>query len=82
VCGQPGATDFLGNSHAPVDFHRTSVGMLHLRQELRFLLLLDQNAANPPLAEINCERQPDRSGTDDQNVSMESCRVTRNLIRA
>jgi len=42
---------------------------------LRFLLLLDQNAANPPLAKIDCERQPYRSGTDDQNVSMEICRV-------
>ena len=45
--GCSGATDFLGNSHAPVDFHCATVGVLHLRQELRFLLLLDQMTAEP-----------------------------------
>ena len=34
------------------------------------VLLFDQHALNAALAEINRERQADRSGTDDKNVSL------------
>ena len=64
---QAGGADAVGKPHAAEDFHGAGVAPLHLGQELRCLLLLDQRAAHAAHAEIDGERQPHRTGADDQN---------------
>ena len=65
---QAGGADAVGEPHAAVDFHGAGVAPLHLGQELRGLLLLDQGAAYAAQAEIDGEGQAHRTGADDQNV--------------
>ena len=80
---QPGGADFLGEPHAPVDFHGARVAALHLRQELRRVLLLDQHAAHAAPAEIDGERQPDRAGADDENLGgQQGCAFSKTVSSA
>ncbi len=68
---QAGGADAVGKSHAAEDFHGPRVAALHLGQELRRLLLLDERAAHAAHAEIDGEGEPDRPGADDQNVRID-----------
>ena len=68
--GKPGVADLLRDAHAPVDFHGARVAALHLRQELRRVFLLEENAAHAAAAEIDRERQPHRSGADNDDLGV------------
>src|SRR5436190_8169681 len=72
VAVQPGRADLAGETHAPEDFHRAGVAALHLGEELRRFLALDQRAAHAFLAEVDGERQSDRPGADDQDLGIRS----------
>src|SRR5256885_5506701 len=72
IAVQPGSADLPGEPHAPEDFHRAGVAALHLGEELRRFLALDQRAAHAFLAEIDGERQSDRPGADDQDLGIRS----------
>ena len=63
-----GGANLLGNAHAPVDLHRAGITALHLRQELRRILLLDDNRAHATQSEVDGERQPGRARADDENL--------------
>ncbi len=65
-----GGADPFGQAHAAVDLHGPRVAALHLGQELGRLLLLDQRAAHALLAQGDSERQPGRTGTDDENLGV------------
>ena len=69
---QAGRAHFLRDSHAPVDLHAAGIAALHLGEELRRLLLLDDGASNAAQAEIDGERQAGRAGTDDENLGVHS----------
>ena len=64
---QPRLADAPGQPHAAEDLHRPGVAAFHLRQELRPRLPVDQQAADPPLAEVDGKGQADGSGADDQD---------------
>src|SRR6266850_718880 len=66
VLAQAGGADLVRDSHAPEDFHGARIASLHLRQELRRFLLLDQRAAHAAPAEIDGERKADRTAADDE----------------
>ncbi len=68
--GNPTARMLVGQSHAPVDFHGARVGALHLRQEQRRLLLLDQDAAHAAHAEIDRKREARRSGAGNDDLGI------------
>ena len=70
-----GSADPVGDPHPPIDLHGARVATLHLRQELRSILLLDQRAADAALSERDRERQPDRPGSDDENLLCPSCGI-------
>src|SRR3989442_10378888 len=68
VVAQAGGADLVDDSHAPEDFHGARIASLHLRQELRRFLLLDQRAAHAAPAEIDGERKTDRTAADDERL--------------
>ncbi len=68
---QAGGADAVGEPHAAEDFHGPGVAALHLGQELRRLLLLDERAAHAAHAEIDGEGEPHRPRADDQNVRID-----------
>ncbi len=55
-------------SHATVHFHRAGVDALHLGQEGRGFLLLDERAADAALTEVDGERQAHGPGADDEHL--------------
>ena len=59
---QSGGADAVGQPHAPIDFHGTRIGALHLRQEQRRFLLLEQHAA----ARRACRDRRRASGRSDR----------------
>src|SRR5207249_4625929 len=65
---QAGDADLVDDSHAPEDFHGARIASLHLRQELRRFLLLDQRAAHAAPAEIDGERKTVRTAADDEHL--------------
>src|SRR5207244_3812825 len=67
-----GSTNVLGKAEATENFHRPRVAAFHLRVAERRVVLLDQRAADAALAEIDGERQPDRSSPDDENLGIHS----------
>src|SRR5207249_3111061 len=68
VVAQAGGADLVDDSHAPEDFHGARIASLHLRQELRRFVLLDQRAAHAAPAEIDGERKTDRTAADDERL--------------
>ncbi len=68
VRAQARGADLVRNSKAAEDLHGAGVAALHLGQELRRFLLLDQNAANAAPAEIVRQSEADRTGADDENL--------------
>ena len=68
---QAGGAHFRREAHAAEDLHGARVAALHLRQELRLGLALDERAAHAALAEVDGEREPDRPGADDQNFGID-----------
>ncbi len=71
VARKAGGADFLRNAEAAVDFHGAGVAPLHLGQELRRVLLLDQHAAHAAAPEIDGERQAHGSGADDDDFGVQ-----------
>ena len=69
--GRPAARTFRREPHAAEDLHGARVAALHLRQELRRGLALDQRAAHAALAEVDGEHQPHRSRADDQDFGID-----------
>jgi len=67
---QARGADFPRQPHAAIDFHGARIDALHLRQERRARLLLDQNSADAAPPEIDGKRQSGRSRTYDQNVAI------------
>jgi hypothetical protein len=67
-----GGTDGLGNAEAAEDFHRPRIAALHLRIAERRVVLLHQRAADAAFAEIDGERQPDRTSPNDENLRIHS----------
>jgi hypothetical protein len=45
-----------------------AVAALHLREELRSLLLLDHQRAHPAPSEVDGKRQPGGARSDDENL--------------
>ena len=72
VARKPGIADLLRDAEPPVDFHGAGVAPLHFWQELRRVLLLEQDAAHAPAAEIDGEREPDRPGTDNDDLRVQT----------
>ena len=66
---QTGGAHARGDPHAAEDLHGARVATLHLRQELRCGLALDERAAHAALAEVDREDEPDRPRADNDNVS-------------
>ena len=62
---------FRREAHAAEDLHGARVAALHLRQELRLGLALDQRAAHAAPAELDGEHQPHRSRADDQDFGID-----------
>jgi hypothetical protein len=58
IGGQAGGAHLRREAHAAEDLHGARVAALHLRQELRLGLALDQRAAHAALAELDGEDQP------------------------
>ena len=75
-----GVTHLLRDAQTAIDFHGAGVTPLHLRQELRRRLLLEQDAVDASPTEVDGERQADRSGADDQYLAVQAAipRRTRN----
>ena len=69
--GKPASRTFCAMPMPPVDFHGAGVAPLHLRQELRRVLLLEQNAAHAAAAKIDRQRKPDRPGADDDDLRVQ-----------
>src|SRR5580704_7415457 len=57
----------IGETEATENLHRSRITALHFWVAERRIVLLDQDAADAALAEIDAERQPDRAGPDDKN---------------
>ena len=68
VGGQPGRPDLRGQPHPPEDLHRPGVAPLHLRQELRRGLPVDQRAVDAAASEIDGQGEADRSRADHEHV--------------
>ena len=68
---EAGGADALGKAHPAEHFHGAGIAALHLGQELRRLLLLDQHARDAAHAEINRERQPDGTGADNEDLGVD-----------
>ena len=71
VGAQAGRAHLRGEAHAAEDLHGARVAALHLGQELRRVLALDERAAHARLAERDGERQSDRSGSDDEDLGID-----------
>src|SRR6185503_3163708 len=68
VGAQARGTHLRREAHAAVDFHGARVAALHLRQELRRFLALDERAAHALLPEGDGEREPDGAGADHKHL--------------
>ncbi len=68
VSRQTGGAHALGKAHTPVNLHGAGVAPLHLREECRCVLLLDEHAAHAAQREVDSERQAGRSAADDKNL--------------
>ena len=71
VARQAGVADFLRNAEPAVDFHRPGVAPFHLGQELRRILLLQQNAVHAAAPKIDRERQAHGSSADDDDFCVQ-----------
>jgi hypothetical protein len=71
LCRQAGRADALGKAHAAEHFHGPGIAALHLGQELRRLLLLDQRAGDAAHTEIDRKHQPDRTGADNEDLRVD-----------
>jgi hypothetical protein len=71
---EPGHAHFRREAHAAEDLHGAGVAPLHLRQELRCGLALDERAAHAFLAEVDREDQANRPRADDENLGVEQAR--------
>ena len=76
---KPHRADAIRQPHAPVDLHRARIGALHLRQEQRRFLLLDQNAADAAHAEVDREGQTRRAGAGDENLGFHAFLKSHNM---
>src|SRR5262252_1647147 len=68
---QPRGTDAVREPHAAEDFHGAGIAPFHLGKELRRFLLLDERTGHAAQAEIDRERQPDRTRADDENLRVD-----------
>ena len=60
VAREAGVANFLRDAEPAVNFHGAGVAPFHLGQELRRVLLLQQDAAHAAAAKIDRERQARR----------------------
>src|SRR5207302_6088655 len=67
---QPGVADLAGEPHASENLHAARIHALHLGQELRRFLLLDERTAHAAQAEIDRKREADRAGTNDEDLGV------------
>jgi hypothetical protein len=74
VPGESCATDLFRQAHAAVDLHGAGVATLHLGQELRRVLPLDQHAAHAPLAQIYCQGEAHRARPHHEDLGVQ-CRL-------
>jgi len=70
VAREPGGADLFGEPHAPENLHAARIHALHLGEELRRLFLLDEHATHTAQAEIDREREPNRAGTNDEDLGI------------
>ena len=68
---QSRGADLSRKSDAAIHLHGPRIDALHLRQEGRPLLLLDQRAAHAALAEVDRKRQPGRPAADDEDFRIQ-----------
>ncbi len=68
--GKTGGANLLDNTHAPVDLHGPGVAALHLREELRRILLLDDDRAHTAESEVDGKGQSGRTRPDDENLGI------------
>jgi hypothetical protein len=71
VRGKAGGANLIGDAHAPIDLHAAGIAALHLRQEGRRLLLLDEHGAHAAQAEIHGESEAGRPATHDEDLRVE-----------
>ncbi len=71
IGAQARGAHLVRETHTAVDLHGARVAALHLRQELRRVLALDERAAHASLSEIDGEREADRTGADDEHFCVE-----------
>ena len=71
VARKTGIADLLRDAEPAVDFHGAGIAPLHFRQELRRVLLLEQDAAHAAAAKIDGERKPDRAGADNDDLRVQ-----------
>ena len=76
VVGQRrGSAQRIGHSPAPQVLHGARVGGLGARLRTCAQSLFDQRDGHAAHAELDCERQADRAGADDQHVGLDGLRV-------
>ena len=68
IAREAGVADFFRQPEPAINLHGAGVAALHLGQELRRVLLLDQDAAHATPAEVDRERQADRAGADNDDL--------------
>ena len=71
VAREAGVADLLRDAEPAVDFHCAGVAPLHFRQELRRILLLQQDAAHAAAAKIDREGQAHGSGADNDDFCVQ-----------
>src|SRR5262249_22293433 len=77
---EPGVANLPGEAHAPIDLHAARVDALHLWQELRRFLLLDDGAAYTAQTEIDREREAGWSGPDNEYLSIHAASCSSGLV--
>src|SRR5262249_35056400 len=68
---QPRGTKAVREPHAAGDFHGAGNAPFPLGEELRRFLLLYERGGHDAQAEIDRERQPDRTRADDENLRVD-----------
>jgi hypothetical protein len=67
--GHAGSSNTVRDTEPPENLHGPRVATLHFRQKLRFRLLLDEQTLYAAHAEVDCERESYRSGSNDDDLS-------------
>ena len=70
----------IGETEATENLHRPRIAALHFGVAERRLILLDQDATDTALAEIDTECEAHRAGPNDKNFRVHTCLIVATFL--